>query len=108
MTGEMSKADVTREAFPVHFAIADELGGSVHPFDVYQGPYIRARGHKLWLMDDEGFCVIYDETTHLQSVPCFDGDAALIASDLIAGVGCAPELVGVRDDAWRLRDIGEA
>ncbi len=40
MTGEMIKSDVTREAYPLHFAIADELGGSVEPFDQYQGPYV--------------------------------------------------------------------
>lgn len=40
MAGEQSESDVTREEFPVHFAIADKIGGTVRPFDVYQGPYI--------------------------------------------------------------------
>lgn len=40
MAGEMTKEDVTREEYPLHFAIADALGGTVEPFDVYQGPYI--------------------------------------------------------------------
>ena len=40
MTGEMYKNDVTREEYPIHFEIADDLGGSVEPFDQYQGPYV--------------------------------------------------------------------
>lgn len=80
----------------------------MHPFDVYQGPFIRAAGHRLWLIYDDGLIVVYDETAHLQSDPCFEDDAPLTARDLVAGIGCAPEAVGVRDDAWHLRDIGEA
>ena len=40
MTGEMHPSEVTREAYPLHFAVADALGGTVHPFDQYQGPYV--------------------------------------------------------------------
>ncbi len=40
MTGEMHKSEVTREAYPLHFACADAVGGTVEPFDQYQGPYI--------------------------------------------------------------------
>ena len=40
MTGEMFKEDVTRERYPLYFKIADALGGTVEPFDRYQGPYI--------------------------------------------------------------------
>lgn len=80
MTGEMSQSEVTREAYPIHFAIADARQGSVHAFDQYQGPYVRARFrgryHRLWLIDahpaDWGspFCRIYDETADRQS-PAF-------------------------------------
>ena len=38
MTGEMTTVD--REEWPTHFAIAEAVGGTVQPFDVYQGPYI--------------------------------------------------------------------
>ena len=74
MTGEMSKADVTREAYPIHFAIADALGGDVRPFDVYQGPYVyvpargRMRARKFWLISEDGFDArIYDEISDRQS-----------------------------------------
>ncbi|KKL89015.1 hypothetical protein LCGC14_1918890 [marine sediment metagenome] len=40
MTGEMFSSDVTPEAYPLHFAIAEALGGTVQPFDQYQGPYV--------------------------------------------------------------------
>lgn len=54
MTGEMSRDEVTEENFPIHFAIANALGGTVHPFDQYQGPYISdlPNGGKLWLIDN--------------------------------------------------------
>lgn len=40
MTGEMYREDITREAYPLHFAIADALKGTVELFDVYQEPYV--------------------------------------------------------------------
>lgn len=41
MTGEMSKDEVTREIYPLHFACADQIEDArVEPFDQYQGPYI--------------------------------------------------------------------
>lgn len=49
MTGEMSQSEVTREAYPLHFAIADRLGGEVRAFDQYQGPYVRTKRGKFWL-----------------------------------------------------------
>lgn len=59
MTGEMSKANVTREAFPLHFAAADEinrvlgLGATVEPFDVYQGPYVLVPSKgRFWLIGE--------------------------------------------------------
>jgi len=45
MTGEMcwidqNGVDSNGEEWPLHAAIAKELGGEVKPFDVYQGPYV--------------------------------------------------------------------
>jgi hypothetical protein len=45
MTGEMcsidqSGLDSNGEEWPIHAAIAKALGGTLQPFDVYQGPYI--------------------------------------------------------------------
>ena len=37
MTGEMHKSEVTKEAFPLHFKLAKKYGGTVRPFDQYQG-----------------------------------------------------------------------
>lgn len=74
MTGEMSKSEVTRDAYPIHFAIADALGGEVHPFDQYQGPYVavphkgRARPRRIWvsMICDNG-ARLYDEISDRQS-----------------------------------------
>ncbi len=87
MTGEMFKEDVTREAFPLHFAIADALNGHVEPFDVYQGPYIcigqdmRAGSEpyqiaiqnfgviRLWLIRTVDGDLIYNEANDKRSTP---------------------------------------
>lgn len=70
MTGEMHKSEVTRDAFPTHFAIADALDGEVRPFDQYQGPYILIRGARLWVIFEEGmFATIYNEANEKQSEP---------------------------------------
>ncbi|KKM74800.1 hypothetical protein LCGC14_1396630 [marine sediment metagenome] len=79
MTGEMFKSDVTPEAYPIHFAIAEALGGTVQPFDQYQGPYvcvgddIRSGDEpyavavqglgvvRLWLVDDGDGPYVYNE-----------------------------------------------
>jgi hypothetical protein len=60
MTGEMCKDDVTREEFPLHFAVADAVpGASVEPWDVYQGPYIQLPGYGCyWLIE------AYDGPSH--------------------------------------------
>jgi hypothetical protein len=66
MTGEMSKQDVTRDAYPLHFAIARALNGRVEPFDVYRGPYIRIGHDRIWIADHEkltNYAVIWNETT---------------------------------------------
>ncbi len=79
MTGEMSKADVTEEAFPVHFAIAAACGGTVKPFDVYQGPYILTpTGERLFLSTDDGYwvCVWNERTNELSTYfPMWDETA---------------------------------
>lgn len=86
MAGEMSAAEVTREAYPLHFAIADSFGGEVKPFDQYQGPYVvigddvrigrtpyavapRGLGVvRLWLCSDDGAeCYIYNEANERRS-----------------------------------------
>ena len=72
MTGEMHESEVTREMYPIHFAIADKIGGAVRPFDQYQGPYILSvKGHRLWLYmeDDAPIAIIYNERTDSKSKP---------------------------------------
>lgn len=97
MTGEMIKSDVTEEAFPVHFAIAKALGGTVEPFDQYQGPYvvigrdIRVGSEpyataptglgikRLWLCSLDGtVCTIYNEATDKTSDAFLWGDDSTI------------------------------
>ena len=77
MTGEMHESEVTRETYPTYFAIADEIGGTVRPFDHYQGPYIlTAKGHRLWVCmeDDSPFAVVYNERTDSKSEPFYAED----------------------------------
>ena len=75
MTGEMHESEVTRESYPVHFAIADILNGTVRPFDQYQGPYILTSKGRLWLVSQD--CVlatIYNEDNQCESKPFFVED----------------------------------
>lgn len=74
MTGEMSRDMVTREDYPLHFSIARALRGTVEPFDVYQGPYVRARGAQLFISspegdNDSGLVVVWNERTDTASAP---------------------------------------
>ena len=89
MTGEMLKEEVTRDNYPLYFKIADALGGTVEPFDQYQGPYILVGQDvivgdapyalaplnlgvvRLWVIDqDNGIEVaIYNEATDKTSDP---------------------------------------
>ena len=93
MAGEMTASEVTRENFPIHFAIADALGGTVHPFDYYQGPYIMVGGtdmragtgvyavplptritggNRLWIVTADDECVelaVYNESNDRKSAP---------------------------------------
>jgi hypothetical protein len=114
MAGEMSRADLTPEAFPLHFAVAVALSGSVEPFDVYQGPYVRLPAHKLWLVDSEadpGFVFWYDEKTDSYSDGFLpyqsDSDAfAVQAAKLLVEHGGTPK---AEFDAERttVSDIGD-
>ena len=103
MTGEMYKDDVTREEFPVHFAIADAVGGTVEPFDVYQGPYvlvgsdirsgdepyqIAPRGLgvvRLWLCDKDGYFTVFNEANNNESwpIPYDDTKDAILAARFV-------------------------
>ena len=70
MTGKMCKADVTREAFPLHFAVKDALkrrGVSVEPFDVYQGPYIFVPGVGRFFLTGDYGDLWWSESTNLCS-----------------------------------------
>lgn len=82
-TGEMSKSDVTREAFPTYWAIADALGTEPQPFDVYQGPYIPTRDGRLWLIQDGEFATVYNEQNKKESEPFHvDSDEAAVDAAL--------------------------
>ncbi len=91
MTGEMHKSEVTREAYPLHFAIADRLGGECKPFDQYQGPYVQTQHGKIWVCadDDSGFGFVYAEhfDAKSESFPLYekdsDGLAAMYAEELV-------------------------
>jgi hypothetical protein len=62
MAGEMNQSEVTRENFPMHFAIADEFEGEVHAFDQYQGPYVLSEGNKFWIVsNDDDTISIYND-----------------------------------------------
>ena len=91
MTGEMSREEVTREAYPIHFALADELKGTVEPFDQYQGPYVHALQTRFWVIVEENGaeCRLYDERNDKQSPRFLWGDS-----------GRAVELVRARR-RWR-------
>ena len=87
MTGEMNFIDQdgndsNGDSWPLHAAIAKELGGVIKPFDVYQGPYVvfgedvrigcapyaiapsNMGVKRLWLLSDDGcVCQWYREDT---------------------------------------------
>lgn len=67
MTGEMSKADLTEDGeWGLYVKTAKILDCEIKPFDVYQGPYLLYKHHKLWFSNsqtaewDHG---IYDDDT---------------------------------------------
>lgn len=87
MTGEMTARDCTPDAYPLHFAIAEAVGGTVRPFDIYQGPYVLIGKDirlgtepycycpphmgvvRLWIDDDPDGCIVYNEATGANSPP---------------------------------------
>lgn len=75
MAGEMTKEEVTKDAYPFHFAVAKSLGGSVKPFDQYQGPYVYAYGFgRFWLNMEDGespYCYWYNDYTGKKSEPFY-------------------------------------
>lgn len=92
MTGEMHESEVTRENFPLYFAIAAALGGEVKPFDQYQGPYVLIGPDvrvgtppyavapvglgvvRLWLCTDDGVeSFVYNEANDKKSEPFLVG-----------------------------------
>lgn len=99
MTGEMHESEVTPENFPIHFAVAKEFEGTVHPFDQYQGPYLVVpgphAGNRFFLHTDDGvFACWFDESLEKFSSPFTATDdpehmAAAVAAfrDLLAGNG---------------------
>jgi hypothetical protein len=65
----MSQADLDhsgREEYPLHYAVADALGGKVRPFDVYQGPYISIPGEgRIFINTEDGMiCQWFNEHTN--------------------------------------------
>ena len=91
MTGEMSRSEVTRTNYPLHFAAARKFKGSVHPFDQYQGPYVFIPGRgRFWLCpNDEGTLWFWvEQNTEKQSCdfnPHIRGRSTRAFSSLMAG-----------------------
>lgn len=90
MTGEMHSSEVTRESYPLHFAIADALGGEVRPFDQYQGPYVSGPKGKFWISahcerceysheHETGLLVVYNERTGAQAI-CMNSPADVVSA----------------------------
>jgi len=102
MTGEMhtitpSGIDSNGDEWPAHAELARRLGGTLQPFDVYQGPYIclgpdvragippyavpvsRPDTTRLWLMGtvDSWAVRVYNDSTDKASdaIPWDDNDA---------------------------------
>lgn len=102
MAGEMFYADP--QEWPLHAAIAEQLGGELEPFDVYQGPYVafgpnlRAGDSpysvplsvpgavRLWVTCEDGYwCSIYREDTEESSgiFPYDDEESAVLAARML-------------------------
>lgn len=65
--GGQSPEDVSREEYPIWYIIADALGGTVEPFDVYQGPYITVPGNegRLFIVTEDGVTAqVWNEHTN--------------------------------------------
>ena len=103
MTGEMSYinpetgVDSNGECWPIHLAIAKAIGGTLKPFDVYQGPYIAVGGDltmgnspyaiplqnlgivRLWICSDDYLEMVYREDTE-ESIIFWDEHSAILAA----------------------------
>lgn len=130
-TGEMSQEELDatgREEWPLHYAIADALGGTVKAFDQYQGPYvligseIRGQGVyapatrmegvvRLWISSENGYeGVVYNEDNEKQSTPfSLNGptaeEEAVVAAEEVLGAAKSkvlyPDAATNTEDAWR-------
>lgn len=91
MTGEMHASEVTRENYPLYFAVADALpGATVKPFDQYQGPYIAYDGARVFLNSADGVIGTWHDTARNESsreffapTPEFYSNAIDAALDLL-------------------------
>jgi hypothetical protein len=92
-TGEMSRGDVTREAYPAHFAIAEALGGTVEPFDVYQGLYVDTKFGRLFIsMEDGGMATVWNEANTNESNAFFYDDENSAVDAALSTIPNPPEV----------------
>ena len=108
MTGEMpyinpeTGEDSNGEFWPMQLAVAKAIGGTLKPFDVYQGPYIVVGGDltvgnspyaipvqnlsiiRLWIGDDDKGTFVYrEDIDHAKYIfPC-EHDAIEAAKELL-------------------------
>jgi|TARA_R100001530_G_C4231517_1_gene132776 hypothetical protein len=95
MTGEMSwinqdGEDSNGDEWRTHAAVAKAVGGTLRPFDVYQGPYISLpKGGRLWLGCLDGiegtFYIDGDDQPFGAFLMEDDIEAATQARELIVG-----------------------
>lgn len=89
MTGEMHRSEVTPEAFPLHFAIAKAMHGTVEPFDQYQGPYVMSKRGKFWIQCHfaqcsyghehvTGMITVYNDHNGQESDPTYPDAACVV------------------------------
>jgi hypothetical protein len=110
MTGEMyyiddkTGVDSDGNEWPLHLAIAKELGGTLKPFDVYQGPYISfgtdiTIGNspykmpiqhlgciRLWIFEDSEGLKVYREDTEESVLIWFDETIAIEGARELLGL----------------------
>ena len=90
-TGEMSQQELDANGhmeWPLHYAIAEALGGTVRPFDQYQGPYVLIGEDRLWVSSEDGAeGVVYNEDNGKQSQPF-----------LLNGAGAEEEAVAAAEE----------
>ncbi len=108
MTGEMYQIDpITGEEpdgtiWEYHAAIAKAVGGTIEPFDQYQGPYVLVGEDvrvgvapyqhtptglgviRLWILSDD-LTRVYREDTNERSEPCFEPEDAARAALALMG-----------------------